>query len=46
MQGGFLLIFDIIQYAIHRNNGKALLKAFPGMQITPASQGVGLALRF
>ena len=46
MQGGFLLIFDIIQYAIHRNNGKALLKAFPGMQITPASQGLGLAVRF
>lgn len=46
LQGGFLLIFDIIQYAENRRNGKALEKASGGWQVGTTANGVGLAYRF
>lgn len=39
LQGGFLLVFDLIQYFEHRNNGKNLQKF--NFQFTPT--GVGIA---
>ena len=46
LQGGFLLIFDIIQYAENRRNGKALEKGGGGWQVGTTANGVGLAYRF
>lgn len=46
VQGGFLLIFDIIQYAEHRRNGKALEKNLANWQIGTTANGIGLAYRF
>ncbi len=46
LQGGFLLIFDIIQYAENRKNGKALEKGSAGWQVGTTANGVGLAYRF
>ncbi len=46
LQGGFLLVFDIIQYAENRKNGKALEKGSTGWQMGTTANGVGLAYRF
>lgn len=46
LQGGFLLVFDIIQYAENRRNGKLLEKGMGGWQIGTTSNGVGLAYKF
>lgn len=46
IQGGFLLIFDIIQYAQHRRNGKLLEQNRANWQWGPTGNGVGLAYRF
>jgi hypothetical protein len=46
LQGGFLLIFDIIQYAGHRRNGKLLEKKLSDWQLGPAGNGLGLTYRF
>ena len=46
LQGGFLLIFDIIQYAENRRNGKALEKGGGGWQVGTTANGVELAYRF
>ena len=45
LQGGFLLVFDIIQYAENRRMGKELEKN-TGWQIVPTQNGLGLAYRF
>ena len=44
LQGGFLLIFDIIQYAENRRNGKVLEKAQRGWQVGTTPNGLGLSL--
>jgi hypothetical protein len=46
LQGGFLLIFDLIQYLEHRHNGKMLEKMPGNWQFGPTSGGLGLAYRF
>ncbi|MES2006470.1 MAG: hypothetical protein V4450_18275 [Bacteroidota bacterium] len=46
IQGSFLLIFDIIQYAEHRRNGKALEKNMANWQLGTTSNGMGLTYRF
>ncbi len=42
LQGGFLLVFDIIQYASHRRNGKLLEQSMGNLQLGPTLNGVGL----
>lgn len=45
LQGGFLLLFDIIQYTGHRRNGK-LLEQEPGhWQFGPTRNGAGFTYR-
>jgi hypothetical protein len=46
VQGGFLLIFDIIQYTGHRRNGKLLEKNMANWQFGPTNTGLGLSYRF
>jgi hypothetical protein len=46
LQGGFLLIFDIIQYFEYRHNGKMLEKIPGNWQFGPNSTGLGLAYEF
>lgn len=46
IQGGFLLIFDIIQYAGHRKNGKWMEKTFSNLQVGPVGDGLGVAYHF
>ncbi|MES2328596.1 MAG: hypothetical protein V4539_03270 [Bacteroidota bacterium] len=46
LQGGFLLIFDIIQYTGHRRNGKLLEESMANWQIGTTQNGVGLSYRF
>ena len=46
LQGGFLLIFDIIQYTENRRNGKVLEKSMSGWQMGTTANEVGLAYRF
>jgi hypothetical protein len=46
LQGGFLLVFDIIQYFEHRQNGKMLEKMAGSWQLGSTSNGVGLAYHF
>ena len=46
LQGGFLLIFDIIQYTGHRRNGKLLEKNMANWQFGATSTGLGLSYRF
>ena len=45
VQGSFLLVFDIIQYAENRRIGKILEKN-AGWRMGPTENGVGLAYRF
>lgn len=46
LQGGFLFVFDIIQYAENRRNGKVLEKTMKGWQVGTTSNGLGLAYKF
>lgn len=46
LQGGFLLVFDIIQYCEHRQNGKMLEKMAGNWQIGTTANGVGLVYHF
>ena len=46
LQGGFLFIFDIIQYANHRRNGKFLEKHLDKWQMEGNLNGIGLTYRF
>jgi hypothetical protein len=46
LQGGFLLLFDLVQYGLHRKNGKALQSLSDRIQLGPASQGIGMTLSF
>jgi len=42
LQGGFLLVFDIIQYVNHRRNGKFMKQNMGNLQLGPTLNGVGL----
>ena len=42
LQGGFLLVFDIIQYVNHRRNGKFLEQNMGNLQLGPTLNGLGL----
>lgn len=45
-QGGFLLVFDIIQYAAHRKNGKLIDQSLDKWQLgITSSGGIGLGVR-
>jgi hypothetical protein len=46
VQGGFLLLFDIIQYTGHRRNGKLLEQNMANWQFGATSTGLGLSYRF
>lgn len=46
LQGAFLLVFDIIQYAENRRNGRLLEKNAPNWQLEPTPTGLALAYRF
>ncbi|MCW3087367.1 MAG: hypothetical protein JWQ78_753 [Sediminibacterium sp.] len=46
LQGGFLLVFDIIQYAEHRRNGKLLENNMGNWQLGSTMNGLGLVYRF
>ncbi len=45
VQGSFLLVFDIIQYAENRRIGKVLEKN-AGWRVVPTENGLGLAYKF
>lgn len=44
LQGGFLLVFDLIQYIQHRQNGNLLYKYLGNLQVASTPNGVGLVL--
>jgi hypothetical protein len=44
LQGSFLLVFDIIQYFQHRQNGQLLNKYLGNLQFATTPDGVGLVL--
>jgi hypothetical protein len=44
LQGSFLLVFDIIQYIQHHQNGQLLNKYLGNLQLATTSNGVGLVL--
>lgn len=44
LQGSFLLVFDLIQYFEHQQNGKLLNQYLGNWQLTPTATGVGLVL--
>jgi len=44
LQGSFLLVFDIIQYVEHRQNGQLLDKYLGNLQLASTPNGVGLVL--
>jgi hypothetical protein len=44
LQGSFLLVFDIIQYLEHRQNGQLLNKYLGNLQFATTANGVGLVL--
>lgn len=46
VQGGFLLLFDIVQYTGHRRNGKLLEKSMANWQFGATGAGLGLSYRF
>ncbi|MBO9729463.1 MAG: hypothetical protein J7623_12575 [Chitinophaga sp.] len=46
LQGGFLLLYDVVNLTIHHRHGKALYRKFDGMQITFAPGQVAASLRF
>ena len=45
LQGGFLLVFDLIQYGAHRKNGKLLDQSLSNWQLGSTQNGVGLSYR-
>lgn len=44
LQGSFLLVFDIIQYIQHRQNGQLLNKYLGNLQLATTPNGVGLVM--
>lgn len=46
LQGGFLLVFDIIQYFQHRRNSKLLEQVLRNWQLGTTQNGIGLTYQF
>lgn len=46
LQGGFLLLYDIVNISIHHRHGKALYKKFDGMQLSFAPGRISAGLTF
>jgi hypothetical protein len=46
VQGGFLLLYDIVNYAIHRKHGKQLDKVLEKVELTRAPGAVALTYNF
>lgn len=46
VQGGFLLLFDAIMYAVHNKHGKALTSFTDKVQLTGTAAGVAMVYRF
>jgi hypothetical protein len=46
VQGGFLLLYDIVNYAIHRKHGKQLDKVLEKIQLTGAPGAVAVTYNF
>jgi hypothetical protein len=44
LQGSFLLVFDIIQYVQHKQNGQLLNKYLGNLQLATTPNGVGLVM--
>jgi hypothetical protein len=44
LQGAFLLVFDLVQYVQHQQNGKLLNQYLGNLQITTTQTGVGLVM--
>ncbi len=44
LQGAFLLVFDLIQYVQHHQNGKLLNQYLGNLQLTTTQNGVGLVV--
>jgi hypothetical protein len=44
LQGGFLLLFDGINYAVHSHHGKGLYQQLEKVQLTAGVNGIGLAI--
>ena len=44
LQGSFLLVFDLIQYIEHRQNGQLLNKYLGNLQFASTANGVGLVM--
>lgn len=44
LQGSFLLVFDIIQFVQHRQNGQLLNKYLGNLQLATTPNGVGLVM--
>jgi hypothetical protein len=44
LQGSFLLVFDLIQYIEHRQNGQLLNKYLGNLQFASTANGVGLIM--
>ncbi len=46
VQGGFLLLYDIANYAIHRKHGKQLDKVLENIQLTGGPGAISLTYKF
>jgi hypothetical protein len=45
LQGGFLLVFDMVQYSLHRKQGKLLDNWFKNAQLGVTNNGIGLVYK-
>lgn len=46
LQGGFLLLYDVVNISIHHKHGKSLYKKFDGMQLSFSPGQVAATLKF
>jgi hypothetical protein len=46
LQGGFLLVYDIINYVVHSHHGRQLYAAPAKVRLTTTAYGTGLAMNF
>lgn len=46
LQGGFLMLFDGMQYLLHNKNGKRLTKSMGALSLSVGGNGAGLVYRF
>ncbi|PSL49935.1 hypothetical protein CLV51_1011275 [Chitinophaga niastensis] len=46
LQGGFLLLYDVVNISVHHRHGKALYKKFDGMQIAFSPGNIAASISF